>query len=79
MPQTVPCKACGAPMIWVRTAKGKMMPLDAEPTPDGTWGIGEDGVAYHQEPSDLFAGMLRKSHYATCPAASLFRRKGNGL
>jgi len=28
------CKACGAPIEWYRTPKGKMMPMDVEPGGD---------------------------------------------
>ena len=30
------CKLCGADIIFVRTKLGALMPLDAEPSPDGT-------------------------------------------
>lgn len=60
------CSSCGAKIIWVTTNKGKRMPLDADPSEKGTWGIGADGVAYYQEPSGLFPDMLHVTHWATC-------------
>ncbi|GAC1521682.1 MAG: hypothetical protein NVS3B1_06210 [Marmoricola sp.] len=30
-----PCKSCGAPLLWAITEKGRQMPLDPEPHPDG--------------------------------------------
>ena len=29
--KTTTCKACGRPIVWIRTTKGKSMPCDAEP------------------------------------------------
>lgn len=29
------CRSCGAPIRWAVTTHGRMMPLDAEPNPDG--------------------------------------------
>ena len=29
--KTTTCKACGKPIVWIRTTKGKSMPCDAEP------------------------------------------------
>ena len=31
--RTAVCKACGRPIVWIRTIKGKAMPCDAEPIP----------------------------------------------
>ena len=32
-----PCKACGAFLIWAKTAKGKWIPLQAEPDKEGVY------------------------------------------
>ena len=29
--KTTTCKACGRPIVWIRTTKGKSMPCDDEP------------------------------------------------
>ena len=29
--KTTTCKACGNPIVWIRTTKGKSMPCDANP------------------------------------------------
>jgi hypothetical protein len=29
------CRSCGAPIRWVVTEKGKRIPLDRDPQPDG--------------------------------------------
>jgi hypothetical protein len=35
LPETpvAPCKGCGATIAWVKTAAGKMMPVDGDGTP----------------------------------------------
>lgn len=76
----VTCSKCGARMMFVKTAAGKTMPVDADPVVDGNVVI-ENGVA-----SVLPAAELRdmrtaayllpryKSHFATCPSANSFRK-----
>jgi hypothetical protein len=73
---TKPCRACGAPMVWVRTAKGKAMPLDAEPTPDGAFvfdGDPEDRRVTCIGEKAVYSGERFTSHFATCPDAKSFR------
>ena len=57
------CKACDAPILWVKTTKGKNMPLDAKPYKMVVVknGIGELVDAY-------------MPHWATCPHAKEFRK-----
>ena len=53
------CRSCNARMIWLDTAAGKSMPVDA------------DSVA----PDDvLFDKAKHMSHFVTCPNAKLHRR-----
>ena len=78
MNERSPCKACGLEILWVHTAAtNRLMPLDPEPCPDGNIAIVEDRA--HVKKGDLFeeraAGLLYKSHFATCPQADKFRRK----
>ena len=70
------CNSCKAPIIWVRTATGKVMPVDARPAEDGNMVI-DDGVArVIAKGESPPVGKLRwKSHFATCPAAQSFRKK----
>lgn len=52
-----PCEKCGTPIIFLKTALGKWMPVDAESfTP---------GDAIYQAPGHV-------SHYGTCPFAKSF-------
>lgn len=77
MPDTVPCKSCGKPMVWYDTRSGNVMPLDPEPAEDGNIVI-INGVA-HTLRGDLFEekhdGPRYKSHFATCEFAAKHRKK----
>lgn len=76
------CKGCGKPIVWILTKGGKAMPCDPEGIgfqPDKKGAdifITEDGSVIKGDRQD--AAMMRGyiSHFATCEAASYFRRKG---
>jgi hypothetical protein len=73
------CRSCQAPVLFVASATtGKLMILDAEPTPDGRLVI-EDGKARVLKNADLFgpppAGNRYTDHHVTCPEAAQWRRK----
>ena len=74
------CKSCGAEIRWVRTPAGKMMPLDAKPTPEGNVvvvrGIGYAGTSKYTGDPNLLPGeeFRYTSHFATCPQAGQHRR-----
>ena len=54
-----PCKACRARIIWLKTASGKNMPVDADTV----------------RPADeIYDAAKHISHFATCPAAEKFRK-----
>ncbi|MFI6819751.1 hypothetical protein ACIBJE_02215 [Micromonospora sp. NPDC050187] len=72
---TETCRSCPAQIIWAVTERGKPMPVDAEPTPDGN-------VLLEQLPTGLRARVLpahrafgRKSHFASCKDAAKWRRR----
>ena len=76
------CRACGAPMIFIKTERGKSMPCDAESqwyleTPDGEPFVMIDGT-YHRgvviAEKDPKARAGYVSHFATCPMADQFRK-----
>lgn len=69
--RVVPCRACGASMIWVRSPKGRAMPVNAEPDPKGELMIIEHTASYA---GDAHEGDRYTSHFATCPEAASFRR-----
>jgi hypothetical protein len=76
---------CQAPIIWAVTAgRGKRMPVDANPTPDGnvmlTLADGSDTpVATVIDPAAPplggWPGTLHHSHFETCPAADRWRAR----
>lgn len=71
-----PCKKCGKPMRWVDTATGSHLPIDPDPVPDGNIMLLENGLCtiVPLEERAACVAPLFKSHFATCPSASEFRR-----
>jgi hypothetical protein len=81
------CRSCGAPIMWIRTEKGKMMPVDMEterfyPDPRGEkLYIMNDGHTMRGTPAPegeeilpcVASGFV--SHFATCPDAGKFRKR----
>ena len=77
------CRSCEAPIVWCVSDSGKNMPMDADSSEDGTFGIIErDGespltvfhkklVAHGLEAEDV---ELHTSHHATCPDANKWRK-----
>jgi len=82
-PAVTVCRACGARIIFIKTVKGKTMPVDAEPVsfvPDDN-GFAKyvlsDGIVVRGVPPlpgdrDVHEGYI--SHFATCPSADAFRK-----
>jgi hypothetical protein len=77
------CSSCGSPMTWAITdAKGRRMPLDPDPVPDGNvWVIDHPehgapivGVALHHDdiPADIETYV---AHFVTCTDATSHRRR----
>jgi hypothetical protein len=63
----VPCRGCGAPMIFIPKPKGDgLMPVDAQETTIAV--VGEDGT------TRLVKGHV--PHHITCPQADQFRNRG---
>lgn len=81
LPQ-VPCGSCPAMMVWVKTEKGKPMPIDPEPDPvRGRFRIvgqlvGEAPVVHYVKNSELEDNTkpLYASHFQTCPQAKEHRK-----
>lgn len=74
MSQPSKCSSCGAAILWLNTAKGKSMPVDAEPSEGGNIRISR-GVAEVLSKPDQKDEPLHKSHFATCPNAATHRKK----
>lgn len=57
----VPCRSCKARIVWFRTPKGKLMPVDAEPAT-------VNGIRYAVEVGDVrYEKARHMPHFATCP------------
>lgn len=86
--EIVHCGRCGAPIRFIRTKKGKQMPVNAKPmiivpvqkgghtfiTLDGEvfQGLPEEKLAYYDGVDSIAA---YECHFATCPASQVFRKK----
>lgn len=77
------CKACNAPIIWIKTIAGKSMPCDAEQVlywqnPKGKSTIitpnGETIKADLNGEPNKATGIGYVPHWATCPEASKFKK-----
>lgn len=74
------CKSCGAPILWAKTIKGRLIPLDPDPSPKGNIVIGEAGTALVFNSPAAIAPRLEGeprylSHFATCPNADQHRER----
>lgn len=78
------CRSCQQEIIWVRTASGKAMPVDAQPSPDGNVAVGPvrglNGQA-HRAGRVLRAGeepapgeARHRAHHWTCQFADRHRK-----
>lgn len=69
------CRSCGADIIWAKTPKGKAMPIDAQPNPEGKLALhGGIVVTVGSGPQIGFSDERYISHFGTCPNASFHRR-----
>lgn len=59
--KTVPCRSCGQYIVFLPTASGKSMPVDAESVTEG---------------DEQFDPKTHVSHFSTCPDADKFRKRG---
>lgn len=77
------CKACGKPLVWIQTPKGKWIPCDEGLVPykqdsDGTdVVVSQDGEAIRcrLKFEGLPTGMARVPHWATCTSPDRFRKR----
>jgi len=58
------CKACGAPIKWVKMESGKAMPVDIDPIK----------IVRETETGGIVVGGYL-AHWATCPKANNFRKR----
>lgn len=71
------CRTCGAAIRFVRTTKGKLIPIDRDPAPNGNIEIVDGGKAFvhGKKAPTLLAGDRYVSHFATCEDADSWRSK----
>jgi hypothetical protein len=63
--KTSKCKSCGAEIVWVKTASGALMPVDAKP---------KSMVIVTEAYMTGQVVMAHTSHFATCPNANSHRK-----
>ena len=67
----VPCRSCGAPLIWGVSPRGDRVPVDAEPRKRITlWASRDPEVAPLASLVDVYT-----SHWATCSSPEAQRRR----
>lgn len=75
-----PCNYCSEQILWLQTANGRFMPVDAQPSPNGnvlrTGGHGgvlnkTKAIAARQS-----GAKLHLHHAVTCPHAAKWQGKG---
>lgn len=70
------CRRCGKPVKWVKTQRGKKMPVDVSPAPSGVAAfelIGRiDTLAFYvsERRRAAYSGDLYESHFNTCEAGN---------
>jgi len=79
------CKACGAPIVWIKMVRGKSMPCDAnhvyyiENRGAKDKIVTPNGLVLSCELTstpDKATGVGYVPHWSTCPQADTFRRRG---
>lgn len=75
------CRSCGADVLWVKTERGRNMPLDPTPVDvaelenhAGLFVVASNGVAMAATPDQLPDAAFYRSHFATCPDAGTWRQ-----
>lgn len=72
--------SCSAEIIWAITERGRSMPVDAEPDPDGNVEVTYDDLGrahavVHGQPPMMVDGELHMPHFVTCPNVAEWRRR----
>jgi hypothetical protein len=68
------CRSCAAPIVWARTNRGKMMPIDPAPRSDGNLVYIGVGVVEVVTGERLPLEERYVAHFVTCPQAGKWRR-----
>jgi hypothetical protein len=75
------CRSCGAAIRWVKTQRGKKMPIDDEPSSAGKFAIEGDPEAETPsvrfiKSSEEYTGDRFTSHFETCDDPGQFSKRG---
>lgn len=74
------CRSCDHPIIWTVTTGGKAKPVEPQIAADGnvalSWRAGHVLAEVLPVAKRFGRVNLRKSHFATCKQASMWRRSG---
>ena len=73
MRYTRPCSACGRPLDWYETPKGKLMPMN-----HGAKRYEAADVLFGATPPTMAEFDAVDAHWATCPAGKDFKRRKDG-
>lgn len=80
--KTSPCGSCQASVIWTVTDRGKRMPVDAQPSKDGSIALTAEGLGVRARVVEVKFRFGRKdlhtSHFASCPFAARHRHQPRG-
>lgn len=71
------CRFCGAPIRWAKTSKGRNIPLNPTPVPDGKFGLilnGQDAPPTAVRAQDHHQ-LRYDTHFADCPFAGKARKR----
>lgn len=69
------CRGCSAAIAWAKTERGKPIPLDPEPVPDGNIVVTDAGIAHFLRSTEMATGPRYVSHFVTCPDRAHFRKQ----
>ena len=72
---TTTCRSCRARIRFVPTVTDRLMPLDAEPNPDGNVEIHDGHAVVLEQPTIFDTGERWMPHWASCPDAEQWRKR----
>lgn len=70
-----PCRSCGKDVEWCRTPDGKPIPMDVDAVANGNMVVIAGLARPRGEMDDRGERPRRQAHFASCPQASLWRKR----
>ena len=67
------CRLCGAPVVFMRTRAGKMIPIDSNLRVDNALDL--DATVRFEDLRDSLGASVVVSHFVTCEDAEKWRKK----